>query len=110
MSINVAVQRWLSIQSTVGVARLLCNGGAPTPIDEAVIETLKRKEDQLGFVKLQAHTKFASGDKIKVVDGIFCASIGLFESSTDEERVSVLLDLLGRKVRVVLGSGLLAAA
>jgi transcriptional antiterminator RfaH len=110
VSIDLATQRWLSIHSTVGVARLLCNGSAPTPIGEEVIETLKREEDQLGFVKLQARTKFASGDRIKVFDGVFCASIGLFESSTDEERVSVLLDLLGRKVRVVLDSGLVAAA
>jgi transcriptional antiterminator RfaH len=110
VSIDLATQRWLSIHSTVGVARLLCNGGgARTPIGEEVIETLKREEDELGF-KLQARTKFASGDRIKVFDGVFCASIGLFESSTDEERVSVLLDLLGRKVRVVLDSGLVAAA
>jgi transcriptional antiterminator RfaH len=110
LSINPVERRWLSIQSTVGVAPFFCNGGMPTPIDEEVIETLKREEDELGFVKLQARTEFVSGDKIKAVDGGFCASIGLFESSNDKERVAVLLDLLGQKVRTVLDSRLVAAA
>ena len=110
VSIDLGAQRWLSIQSTVGVARVLCSGGAPTPIGGEVIDMLKREEDERGFLKLQARANFVSGDKVKVVDGAFCASIGLFESVTDDERVTVLLDLLGRKVRVVLDSGLVAAA
>lgn len=110
VSIDLAAQRWHSIHSTIGVARLLCNGGMPTPISDEVIEILKREEDDFGFVKLAARSKFEHGDKIRVVDGIFCASLGLFEASTDEERVTVLLDLLGRKVRIVLDRGLIAAA
>jgi transcriptional antiterminator RfaH len=110
VSIEVTTQRWLSIRSTIGVARLLCNGATPTSIGDDVIAMLRREEDSLGFVKLRTRPKFANGDKIRVIDGIFSANLGLFEASTDEERVTVLLDLLGRKVRVALDSDSVAAA
>ena len=41
-----------------------------------------------------------------MLDGVFSSWIGLFEGMTDEERVTVLLELLGRKVRVVHGPGI----
>jgi transcriptional antiterminator RfaH len=110
VSINLAVQRWLSIHSTIGIARLLCNGGLPTPVSDELIEILKREEDDRGFIKLAARSQFQRGDKIRVDDGTFCGSLGLFETSTDDERVTVFLDLLGRKVRVVLDSDLISAA
>ena len=45
-----------------------------------------------------------------VVGGAFEECLGLFEQMTDEQRVTILLDLLGRKVRVTLDSDLIAAA
>ena len=38
----------------------------------------------------------------RAADGPMADHVGLFESMTDEQRVVVLLDLLGRKVRVEL--------
>ena len=43
-------------------------------------------------------------------EGVFCDCLGLFESMGDRERVIILLDLLGRKVRVVLDEDYVAAA
>jgi transcriptional antiterminator RfaH len=42
------------------------------------------------------------GDKIRVVGGAFCDCYGLYEGMSSGERVAILLELLGRKVRVVL--------
>jgi transcriptional antiterminator RfaH len=41
---------------------------------------------------------------------VFASCLGLFEGVTDAQRVSILLDLLGRKVRVVLDLDFVAAA
>src|ERR1700755_204170 len=41
VAIDMATQRWLSIQSTVGVARLVCDGDRPAAVPPHVIETLK---------------------------------------------------------------------
>ncbi len=104
------VHRWRSIHSTIGVARLVCNGDMPAVIDGSIINGLKNREDAQGFIQLQRRPQFASGDKVRVREGVFCDCLGLFESMGDRERVIILLDLLGRKVRVVLDQNYVAAA
>ena len=47
---------------------------------------------------------------MRLRSGAFGDSLGLFEGMTDRERVAVLLDLLGRKVRVVMGVEAIEAA
>ena len=110
VEIDVAVQRWRVVQSTIGVSRLVCNGDWPAALADDVIEGLKRQQDASGFVKLERGSQFKPGDKVRVVDGVFATCLGLFEGTPDRERVAILLDLLGRSVRVVLDAELVAAA
>jgi transcriptional antiterminator RfaH len=110
VAIDMAVQRWRSIQSTSGVSRLICSGEVPAEAPSDVIEHLKSLEDERGFVRLSMKPAFRAGDPIRVIDGVFSSCLGLFEGMTDGERVAVLLDLLGRKVRVVIGANFIAAA
>jgi len=110
VAVDTAVQRWRAIQSTVGVARLVCNGEYPVAVPDGVVEALRVREDEGGFIKLEGRPPFTPGDKIRVLEGAFSACLGLFEGMTDRERVAILLDLLGRKVRVFLDADLIAAA
>src|SRR5262249_55482167 len=50
VAVDLASQRWRSIQSTVGVARLVCNGEAPAMVAGDVVAGLKRRENADGFV------------------------------------------------------------
>jgi transcriptional antiterminator RfaH len=109
VAIDIASQRWRSIRSTFGVAQLVCNGDNPSAVPAGIVEELRRREDQRGFVQL-ARRGFAYGEKVRVVEGVFSAHLGLFEGMTDNERVTVLLDLLGRKVRVMMDLDAVAAA
>jgi transcriptional antiterminator RfaH len=109
VAIDVATQRWRSIQSTFGVAQLVCSGEGPSAVSAAVVDELRRREDDKGFVQL-ARRGFARGEKVRVVEGVFAACLGLFEGMTDNERVTILVDLLGRKVRVVMDLDAVAAA
>lgn len=110
VSIDVARQRWLSIRSTVGISRLVCQGDAPLAVPGGIVETLRSRHDENGFVRLLSPPGLRVGDKVRVIGGAFEEAMGLFEQVTDEQRVTILLDLLGRKVRVTLDSGLIAAA
>ena len=110
VSIDRAVQRWRSIQSTIGVSRLVCNGDEPAAIAAGVIDGLRRREDEGGFVRLDRRPRFALGEQVRIVDGIFASCLGLFDGISDGERVAVLLDLLGRKIRVVFDDLSVAAA
>jgi transcriptional antiterminator RfaH len=110
VAVDLAVERWRAIQSTVGVSRLVCSGDSPTPVAPDMIAGFKDREDERGFVKIEGRVPFAPGDRIRAAEGAFAACLGLFEGMTDRERVAILLDLLGRKVRVFLDLDLVTAA
>jgi transcriptional antiterminator RfaH len=110
VAVDLSAQRWRSIYSTVGVSRLVCNGDEPSPVPEGVVAALRSREDGNGFIKLQARPAFRPGERIRVLDGAFASCLGLFEGMAERERIAILLDLLGRKVRVVLDADLVAAA
>lgn len=109
VAIDIASQRWRSIQSTFGVAQLVCNGDDPSTVSAAIVDELRKREDDKGYIQL-VRRGFARGEKVRVVEGVFSACFGLFEGMTDNERVTVLLDLLGRKVRVIMDRDAVAAA
>jgi transcriptional antiterminator RfaH len=110
VAIDTTVQQWRCIQSTFGVSRLVCNGEEPAAVPNGVVETLQDHQDERGFIRLSVAPRFAPGDKVRVLDGVFAACLGFYEKMADSERVAVLLDLLGRKVRVVIDAESVAAA
>lgn len=110
VAIDRATQRWRAIQSTIGVSRLVCNGDEPAPVPFNVISDLRLREDANGLIPLSTTSRFVPGDKIRVVDGLFSGCFGLFQGMTDRERVAILLDMLGRKARVVLDGESVTAA
>lgn len=110
VAIDPVTQRWRAIQSTIGVAQLVCNGDVPAAVDANVIAELRSREDDCGFVKLIPCPRFKRGDNVQVIDGPFSTCVGLFENMADSDRVTILLDLLGRKVRTVIDQESIAVA
>jgi transcriptional antiterminator RfaH len=110
VAIDMAAQRWLSIDSTIGVSKLVRNGDLPAPVPQLVIDALKGREDADGNVQLIRRPRFSPGDKIRVVGGAFCDCYGLYEGMTARERITILLDLLGRKVRTIVDTDFIEAA
>src|SRR6185437_3824772 len=110
VAIDMTTQRWRAIQSTFGVSRLVCNGDDPALVPDGVVSRLKASEDEKGFVKLDAKPAFAPGDRVRVLAGAFMDNAGLFSGMADHDRVAILLDMLGRKVRVLLDADMVAAA
>jgi transcriptional antiterminator RfaH len=110
VSVDMAKQRWRSIQSTIGVSRLVTNGADPAPIAQEVLQFLRAREDQSGFIAMDRRPLFAVGEKVRILAGPFADVVGLFDGLGDRERVAVLLDLLGQKVRVSMDVDMIAAA
>ncbi|MEX2642210.1 MAG: transcription termination/antitermination NusG family protein [Acetobacterales bacterium] len=100
--------RWRAIHSTVGVSHLVCQGERPAPVPEGVVEDIRAAEDETGMVPLNEAP--ARGDRVAVGDGPFAGCAGLFDGDSDERRVFVLLDLLGRQVRVSVSRDAVQAA
>jgi transcriptional antiterminator RfaH len=110
VAIDLATQRWRSILSTQGVSHLVCHGDEPTALSGGVLDGLRAREDARGFVTIGTKPEFAYGDRVRVTSGTFANSFGLFDSAADDDRVAILLDLLGRKVRTRMDANLIAAA
>lgn len=108
--VDAASQRWRSIQSTFGVSHLVLNGAAPAWIQHSVVRSLRAREDENGFVKLDICPAFSIGAKVRVLAGAFADNFGLFDGLGDRDRVAILLDFLGRKVRVSIEADMVAAA
>ena len=101
--------RWLSIRSTIGVSHLICNGDRPAPVPVGIVEGIMARETAPGLIDLRQECRFKRGEVVQINDGALCDQIGLFDCETDDERVVVLLDLLGREVRVTVPLKAIAA-
>jgi transcriptional antiterminator RfaH len=100
VAVDMATQRWRSIQSTIGVSRLVCNGDEPACVPDGVLAALKIREGANGAIQFDTPPRFSAGAPVRIVDGAFANCLGLYETVADRDRVAILLDLLGRKVRV----------
>lgn len=103
-------QRWRSINGTRGVSRLIASQDGPTPVPDALIAMLRARFDAEGFVTMSQRPDFAPGEVLRIRSGSFADTMGLFDGFRDHDRVVVLLELLGGKVRVVLDEDLVERA
>lgn len=94
--------QWRCLYSTIGVRHVVSRGGEPAPVPDEAIAEIRNREDKDGYVALGSGVPFRRGDSVRIVDGAFVDMVGLFDSVSEQERVFVLLSLLGRQVRVAL--------
>ena len=94
--------QWRSLRSTIGVVSLIFQGERPAPLSEEAITEIQSREDERGMVALSAKRDFVSGDKVRIIEGALSEHVGLFDCADARRRVFVLLDLLGREVKVRL--------
>lgn len=109
VQLDPEMQRWRSINGTVGVHQILTDGNAPRPVPDRIIEEIVARQDESGAIKL-APPSFNPGQAVRLVDGAFAEVSALFEEMRDESRAVLLISLLGRKVRVNVSAAEVAAA
>ncbi len=95
---DIETTRWRAIHSTVGVSHLVSNCGLPAPVPAGIVEDIRAREAENGLIEIKP--SFRAGQPVIVGEGPFLDQIGLFERMSDAERVTILLSLLGRDVRV----------
>ncbi len=97
-----------SINSAPGVVNLVSFGERPGLISNAVIEEIRSREDEAGNVQLLDPCRLAPGDQVRLESGAMAEHVGLFLRRGDADRVVILLNLLGREVRVKVPSNSIA--
>lgn len=90
---------WHSIRSTVGVIGLVQFGMSPEPVPGAVIDMLRERENENGMVRLLPRN-LTRGTPVRMIDGCFADYTALLEDISDEHRAILLIDFMGRQIRV----------
>lgn len=93
---------WRPIQSTLGVTSIVFRGDRPANVPADIIEEIRAREDENGHVRINFGRSFSPGQQIRVELGPFSGVEGVFECRNEVERVTVLLNILGRQVRARL--------
>lgn len=95
---NPVSDRWTPIQSTRGIRNVLRFGGQLGVLDGAFVRAIQSRECD-GVVTLPKPS-FAAGEDVRLVSGPFDGLIGKILSVNTGGRLTVLMDLLWRSVRV----------
>lgn len=93
---------WHKIKSTVGVSRLICQGGVPKTIPTEVVSGLMSRCDQFG--KLLPLKSLKTGDSVAVLSGALANFVATVETIDSDNRIWVLMDILGQLTRVQLAA------
>jgi transcriptional antiterminator RfaH len=102
LGLAVGQQEIGPVRSTLGVANVVRFGCDYTPVPDGVVEEIRMRADpETGLHRLHAHAAaFQPGSRVRIVDGAFDGLEGVFHRESGEERVVLLLGLLGRDTLV----------
>lgn len=98
--LDVERDRWRQIDSTIGVVRLITSMERPVPLPGTVVDPLIASSDREGVIDVSRH--IGVGETIEIVRGPLTAQRGIVERLVGQDRIRVLLSLLGAKVAVDL--------
>jgi transcriptional antiterminator RfaH len=97
--IDRAAMRWRPVLSTIGVSDVIRAGDEPAPLPAGLVERMQEQEAAGAFEALVRQRSLRLGDLVRVTAGAIEDMIGRLVELHDQDRVVVLLELLGRSVR-----------
>lgn len=90
---------WFPIRSTFGVTSMVRVGHAPALVPEEIVAGIRSREQEDGLHRGPS-TEPARGERVQIVEGSMAGLEGIFSARTGQQRVVILLELLGRQVPV----------
>lgn len=102
VKIDLAIQYWTVINSIYGVKNIITMNEKPTFLSSEIIKKLKFNENFEGFIDIMPFPDRKIGDEIKIIEGVFAGKLGIFNGLTDDNRVKVLFNLLGKEMTLSL--------
>jgi transcriptional antiterminator RfaH len=92
--VRFAIEQLRTVRYTRGVARVISFGPEPQEVGQEIIDAVRCRMDENGFVELVKRTvEWKRGERIKIGDGPFAGLDAIFlEELPDRERVVLLLE------------------
>ncbi len=92
---------WAPIRSTLGVVSIVRFGRDAARVPDELIAVLTAREDAQGIQVLPME-KYEPGARVRITHGSFAGYEGIFQAVNGRDRVTVLLDILGRNSRTLV--------
>jgi len=92
---------WSPIRSTLGVVSIVRFGRAAARVPDALIGALRSHEDEQGIQILPVE-EYRPGSRVRITQGGFAGYEGIFQAASGRDRVTVLLEVLGRSARTTV--------
>ncbi|MEX1080976.1 MAG: transcriptional activator RfaH [Halofilum sp. (in: g-proteobacteria)] len=102
-------QDWSPIRSTVGVSTLVRFGLKPGVVPEDLVNDLRSRCDEAGIVADLVPDELTPGKPVRVVEGLLEGYCGIIQATSGQERVHILLDLVGKQASATLSPHQVAA-
>ena len=104
ISLDETTSAWHKIHSTRGVSGLVQFAGLPAAAPEFLVAQLQEQEDPEGVI---GNTKdnpdiFKAGELVTIVDGSFKGWEAIVKEQDGDQRVKLLIDMLGKQQTIKL--------
>jgi transcription elongation factor/antiterminator RfaH len=107
VSLDLDVDRWGAVRSTIGISSLVMNGERPGPVPRGVTESIMAATNGAGGS--DSHDGLIIGGTVQFLTGPFADRLGVLVRMNDAQRVGGLLELLGSQREVAVRPGQLRA-
>jgi transcriptional antiterminator RfaH len=94
-----AESKWHKINSTYGVSRLITFNSHLKSIPTKFVDSLMKRYNLSG--KLLPIKKLKEGDQVAILKGPFANFIATVEKYEADQRIWILMDLMGRKTKII---------
>ena len=98
VSFDKTEDKWHKINNTYGVARLVTFNSVLKSLPTEFVENLMKRYDSSG--KLISIKSLKKGDQVKIINGPFANLIAKVEEYETDQRIWILMDLMGRKTKI----------
>lgn len=89
---------WKQVNNTIGVSKLVSFGGRPSPVPLDLMSGLMLRYDTGS--KILTNKQLNKGDAVQLLTGPFANYIAEVETIDAEQRIWVLMELMGRIMRI----------
>ena len=92
---------WGPIRSTLGVVSIVRFGREAARVPDSLMAALRSLEDTQG-IQILPIEEYKPGSRVRITQGSFAGYEGIFQAASGRDRVTVLLEVLGREARTTV--------
>ena len=108
--LDPAYKAWRPVLSTIGIRKVIQFGDQMGVLPVGLVEKLKAREENGAISLAGAGERYRPGELVRLVGGPLEGLVATVLAACENERLLLLLQILGRGVRVQTSTGIVARA